>query len=182
MAACSGSCSASRLRGSEAAFRTTREIWGDICGWYRLDAGLTDARARLTIGAGAEVFVRGGHLMLRGLSPIPAVYRGFPLQPDDNDDPYVFRIDLSEFGIDTGRIVFSQQPGKGHDRTPHRFLPTIPPEATRNDEPEALGHRNAWRPHSGRHCSRRSAAKQATKRDGRDGQSAVTPGRSLALM
>ena len=31
------------------------EIWGDICGWYRLDAGLTDARARLTIGAGAEV-------------------------------------------------------------------------------------------------------------------------------
>jgi CubicO group peptidase (beta-lactamase class C family) len=88
------------------------EIWGDICGWYRLDAGLTDARARLTIGAGAEVFVRGGQLMLRGLSPIPAVYRGFPLSPDDDADPYVFRIDLSKFGIGTGRVVFGQEPGK----------------------------------------------------------------------
>jgi hypothetical protein len=44
-------------------------------------------------------------LMLRGLSPIPAVYRGFPLYPDDDDDPYVFRIYLSEFGI--GRAVSS---------------------------------------------------------------------------
>jgi hypothetical protein len=99
------------------------EIWGDICGWYRLDAGLTDARARLTIGAGAEVFVRGGQLMLRGLSPVPAVYRGFPLQPDDNDDPYMFRIDLSELGIDTGHIVFSQQPGRGTTALHIDFFP-----------------------------------------------------------
>jgi CubicO group peptidase (beta-lactamase class C family) len=100
------------------------EIWGDICGWYRLDAGLTDARARLTIGAGAEVFVRGGQLMLRGLSPVPAVYRGFPLHPDDSDDPYVFRIDLSEFGIDTGCIAFSQQPGKGTTALHIDFFPS----------------------------------------------------------
>ena len=99
------------------------EIWPDICGWYRLDAGLTDARARLTIGAGAEVFVRGGQLMLRGLSPIPAVYRGFPLHPDDDDDPYVFRIDLSEFGIDTGLAVFSQEPGKGTTALHIDFFP-----------------------------------------------------------
>ena len=99
------------------------EIWADVCGWYRLDAGLTDARARLTIGAGAEVFVRGGQLMLRGLSPIPAVYRGFPLNPDDDDDPYMFRIDLSEFGIDTGRIVFSQEPGKGTTALHIDFFP-----------------------------------------------------------
>jgi CubicO group peptidase (beta-lactamase class C family) len=99
------------------------KIWGDICGWYRLDAGFTDARARLTIGAGAEVWVRGGQLMLRGLSPVPAVYRAFPLHPDDNDDPYVFRIDLSEFGIDTGRIVFSQQPGKGTTALHIDFFP-----------------------------------------------------------
>ena len=112
--------SAERIRGD---IPHHPEIWGDICGWYRLDAGLTDARARLTIGAGAEVFVRGGQLMLRGLSPIPAVYRGFPLQPDDNDDPYVFRIDLSEFGIDTGRIVFSQQPGRGTTALHIDFFP-----------------------------------------------------------
>ena len=99
------------------------EIWPDICGWYRLDAGLTDARARLTIGAGAEVFVRGGQLMLRGLSPIPAVYRGFPLHPHDDDDPYVFRIDLSEFGIDTGLVVFSQEPGKGTTALHIDFFP-----------------------------------------------------------
>ena len=112
--------SAERIRGD---IPHHPEIWGDICGWDRLDAGLTDARARLTIGAGAEVFVRGGQLMLRGLSPIPAVYRGFPLQPDDNDDPYVFRIDLSEFGIDTGRIVFSQQPGRGTTALHIDFFP-----------------------------------------------------------
>jgi CubicO group peptidase (beta-lactamase class C family) len=99
------------------------ETWGDICGWYRLDAGLTDARARLTIGAGAEVFVRGGQLMLRGLSPLPAVYRGFPLHPDDHDDPYVFRIDLSEFGIGTGRVVFSQEPGMGTTALHIDFFP-----------------------------------------------------------
>jgi hypothetical protein len=99
------------------------EIWGDIRGWYRLDARLTDARARLTIGAGAQVFVRGGKVMLRGLSPIPGVHRGFPLYPDDDDDPYVLRIDLSEFGIDTGRVVFGQEPGKGTTALHIDFFP-----------------------------------------------------------
>jgi hypothetical protein len=89
------------------------EVWGEICGWYRLAGRLTDARARLAIGAGAEVFVRGGRLMLRGLSPVPAVYKGFPLHPDDDDDPYVFRMDLSEFGLGTARVVFSPEPGGG---------------------------------------------------------------------
>jgi CubicO group peptidase (beta-lactamase class C family) len=89
------------------------EVWGEICGWYRLAGRLTDARARLAIGAGAEVFVRGGRLMLRGLSPVPAVYKGFPLHPDDDDDPYVFRMDLSEFGLGTARVVFSREPGGG---------------------------------------------------------------------
>src|SRR6266540_2157536 len=51
--------------------------------------------------------------MLRGLSPVPTLYRGFPLHPDDDKDPYVFRIDLSEFGIGTGRVVFSREPGAG---------------------------------------------------------------------
>jgi hypothetical protein len=30
------------------------------------------------------------------------------LHPDDPDDPYVFQIDLSRYGLGTGRIVFSR--------------------------------------------------------------------------
>lgn len=51
--------------------------------------------------------------MVRALSPIPALYRGFLLHPDDDKDPYVFRIDLSEFGIGTDRVIFSREPGVG---------------------------------------------------------------------
>ena len=89
------------------------EIWAEVCGWYPLSARLTDARTRAMIGAGAEVFVRGDRLVLRGLSPIPALYRGFALHPDDPGDPYAFRIDLSRFGMGTGRVLFSREPGGG---------------------------------------------------------------------
>lgn len=89
------------------------EIWGDICGLYQPSAQLTETRAWSMVGAGAEVVVRRGQLMVRALSPIPALYRGFLLHPDDDKDPYVFRIDLSEFGIGTGRVIFSREPGVG---------------------------------------------------------------------
>jgi CubicO group peptidase (beta-lactamase class C family) len=99
------------------------EVWADLCGWYQLPALLTDVRARLTLGAGVEVFVRRGRLMIRGLSPIPSVYRGFPLIPDDDTDPYVFRIDLSEFGIGTARVVFTREPGMGTTSAHLDFFP-----------------------------------------------------------
>ena len=83
------------------------EVWGQICGWYPFAAPLTDLRARSVFGAGVEVFVRRGQLMLRALSPVPAVYRGFVLHPDDHADPYAFRIDLSQSGIGTAKVVFS---------------------------------------------------------------------------
>ncbi len=86
------------------------ELWGDICGWYSLSAALTDLRTRSMFGAGAEVFVRRGQLTLRALSPIPAVYRGFVLHPDDEKDPCVFRADVSEFGLGTARVIFSRDP------------------------------------------------------------------------
>jgi hypothetical protein len=35
---------------------------------------------------GAEVRVRRGQLMLRTLSPIPALYQGLRLHPDDRED------------------------------------------------------------------------------------------------
>lgn len=88
-------------------------IWGDLCGWYYLPGPLTDARARGLLGAGAEVFIRRGQLMLRGLSPVPALYRGFVLHPDDEKDPYAFRIDLSGFVNGTIRVLFSREPGTG---------------------------------------------------------------------
>jgi CubicO group peptidase (beta-lactamase class C family) len=99
------------------------EIWSDLCGWYRPLAQRTDMQARGMAGAGAQVVVRRGRLMVRALSPMPALYRGFPLHPDDEKDPYVFRIDLSTHGLGTTRIVFSQDTGKETTRLHLEVIP-----------------------------------------------------------
>jgi CubicO group peptidase (beta-lactamase class C family) len=99
------------------------EIWGELCGRYWLSARLTDARARMMMGAGAEVFVRRGRLMCRVLTPLPAMLRGFPLHPDDAEDPFVFRIDLSEYGLGTMRVVFGRDPGSGTMRAHLEVMP-----------------------------------------------------------
>jgi CubicO group peptidase (beta-lactamase class C family) len=88
------------------------EIWGDLRGWYRFSAHPSDP-ARFALGAGLEVVVRRGRLMVRALSPIPALYRGLELHPDDERDPYVFRIGLPWSGIGSARVVFSREPGVG---------------------------------------------------------------------
>jgi hypothetical protein len=46
--------------------------------------------------------------MIRGLNAIPALYRGFVLHPDADEDPYVFRIDGSEFGVGAPKVAFSR--------------------------------------------------------------------------
>jgi hypothetical protein len=79
------------------------EIWGDLCGWYKPIAQRSDTQALGLAGAGAEVRVRRGRLVLRALSPVPAIYRGFLLHPDDENDPYAFRIGLEEYDLGTGR-------------------------------------------------------------------------------
>ncbi|MGE5333575.1 MAG: serine hydrolase, partial [Nitrososphaerota archaeon] len=84
------------------------ERWDDLCGWYQLSAQWSDMQSRLMAGLGAEVFVRGGQLKMRVLSPIPMLYRGFALHPDDEHDPDVFRIDLSPYGFGAPRVVFSR--------------------------------------------------------------------------
>ena len=88
------------------------EIWGDLCGRYQFSP-VGDLRGRLMTGLGAEVFIRRGRLMIRLLTPIPAVYRGFPLHPDHEADPYVLRLDLSRFGMPTVRLVFDVDDGPG---------------------------------------------------------------------
>lgn len=85
-------------------------VWGELCGWYSFGPGvLTDPQPR-AMGAGLEVVVRGGHLTLRGQTPVPAVRRGLRLYPD-RDDPYAFRIDLSGLRTGTSSVVFSRDPG-----------------------------------------------------------------------
>jgi CubicO group peptidase (beta-lactamase class C family) len=87
------------------------ELWSDLCGWYSFCGSLRDVQKWFI--AGAEVFARRGQLTLRAPSPIPALNRGLLLHPDDDTDPYIFRIDLSKLGIGTSRVVFSQEPGVG---------------------------------------------------------------------
>jgi hypothetical protein len=89
------------------------ELWDELCGRYELPQHISDLRVRVMMGGGAQVFVRDGQLMVRGLSPIPALYRGLPLHPDDETDPYMFRLDTSKFGMPTVRIVFGHEVGVG---------------------------------------------------------------------
>jgi CubicO group peptidase (beta-lactamase class C family) len=88
------------------------EVWADLCGWYGLAPGpMTNVFIRLLMGAGAEVRVRNRQLLLQPLSPIPAMRRGMRLYPDDPDDPYVFRIDMSEMGKPPMPVVFTAGSG-----------------------------------------------------------------------
>ena len=91
------------------------EIWGELCGRYRVAVPFSDVRIKALLGSGFEVFVRGGRLHLRFLSPIPPLYRGFPLHPDDEKDPYAFRFQLEGLGMATLPIqaVFSRDPDSG---------------------------------------------------------------------
>jgi CubicO group peptidase (beta-lactamase class C family) len=86
------------------------EIWGDLCGRYRVPGPATDLRASVFFGAGMQVFVQRGGLCLRFLSPVPALRRGFALRPDDEEDPYSFLLDLSAVDMSTVRVVFSREP------------------------------------------------------------------------
>lgn len=89
------------------------EVWGDVCGWYRLSGPLTDVRLRGFMGAGAEVIVSDGQLRLRFLTPVPSLFKGFRMLPDDDSDPYLFRMDMSSFGLAPMRVAFRSEPGRG---------------------------------------------------------------------
>jgi CubicO group peptidase (beta-lactamase class C family) len=86
------------------------DTWAEICGWYSPDPGpVTNLFVRALFGAGAEVTVRGGHLVLTPLTPVPAMRRGMRLNPDDPDDPWVFRIEIPDYGKNL-RVVFARAP------------------------------------------------------------------------
>src|ERR687898_905706 len=117
------------------------ELWGELCGWYAFRGSFRDVQRWFVLGA--EVFVRRGQLMLRALSPIPAVSRGLALHPDDERDPYVFRIDLSGLGLGTARVVFSREAGVGTTAIHLEFAPALlwfdKQPATKNPRPWATG-------------------------------------------
>ena len=88
------------------------EVWDELCGWYGLAPGmLTNARPRMLIGGGAEVLIRGKHLMLRGYTPMPRLRRAHRLHADDPADPYLFRLDLTDEGLGTWPVAFSRDDG-----------------------------------------------------------------------
>jgi CubicO group peptidase (beta-lactamase class C family) len=85
-------------------------IWRDLCGWYSFGPGvLTDPQPRM-LGPAVGVVVRHGQLVLRGQFPVPAVRRGFVLQPD-GAGPDTFRIGIPGLGSATSAAVFSRGPG-----------------------------------------------------------------------
>ena len=84
------------------------EVWAELCGRYAFPPRIADLRQRLMLGGGAEVVVQGGRLLLRLLTPVPALYRGLPLEPNDQTDPYLFRLDLSGFAMPPVRVGFSK--------------------------------------------------------------------------
>jgi len=84
------------------------DAWADLCGRYAFPPRVADLRQRLMLGGGAVVAVRGGRLHLRVNAPIPALYRGFPLEPADPADPDVFRLDLTPYGMAPVRVVFAR--------------------------------------------------------------------------
>src|SRR5215470_508067 len=60
--------------------------------------------------------------MVRVWTPLPAAFRGFELHPDDEKDPYSFRIDGKRFGIDSVRIVFAPE-ASGQTRLSFDLMP-----------------------------------------------------------
>jgi CubicO group peptidase (beta-lactamase class C family) len=85
------------------------EVWAALCGWYAPAPGpVTNLFNRLLMGAGIEVIVHRNQLMMKPLTPIPATRKGMRLHPDNADDPYAFRIDMSGLGLGTVPVVFTR--------------------------------------------------------------------------
>ena len=90
------------------------EVWRDVVGHYAVNAAASDIRARLMSGAGVDVFVRGGRPMIRLRHLVPSLLRGIRLVPDDEDDPYRFRVDLSAVGLPAAvQLAFRPDPATG---------------------------------------------------------------------
>jgi CubicO group peptidase (beta-lactamase class C family) len=108
------------------------EVWADLSGRYVFLPRISDLRIRLMLSRGVEVFAGGGRLAVRFLTPVPVPFQGLPLEPDDEQDPDVFRLDLSRFGMPSVRVVFSREAG-GRATAVHTDLGGQPWSLARHD-------------------------------------------------
>jgi CubicO group peptidase (beta-lactamase class C family) len=108
------------------------EVWADLCGRYVFLPRISDLRIRLMLSRGIEVFAGGGRLAVRLLTPVPIPFQGLPLDADDEQDPDVFRLDLSRFGMPPVRVIFSRQTG-GRAMAVHTDLGGQPWSLVRRD-------------------------------------------------
>jgi CubicO group peptidase (beta-lactamase class C family) len=99
------------------------EIWGGLYGWYAFPGSLRDVQKWAV--AGVQVLVRRGQLTLRLVTPVPGLPREFVLHPEDDEDPDLFRVDLSALGMGTSRVIFSRGPDTGTAAL-HVELPGMP--------------------------------------------------------
>jgi hypothetical protein len=71
------------------------DVWSDLEGHYAPAPGLlTNARAWEMVGGEVEVVVKNRRLVLRALSPLPALRRGLELHAVDDDDPLSFGVEF----------------------------------------------------------------------------------------
>ena len=84
--------------------------WSALCGEYRLPPRISDLRGRLILSA-VEVSVRGGRLVARLRTRVPALSATAELLPDDPEDPDCFRVDLSSIGMPVVRVAFARDAG-----------------------------------------------------------------------
>jgi CubicO group peptidase (beta-lactamase class C family) len=87
------------------------DVWGRLCGRYRLPPRIGDLRGRIALAAGLEVAVRDGRLTAHVGLPIPGLAVTLPLYPDDPLDPELFRLDLGRFSMGTVRVAFAGRDG-----------------------------------------------------------------------
>ncbi len=84
------------------------EVWGRHVRVVLPSRPAHRCSSQIMYGAGVEVFVCRGQLLIRILIPIPAFYQGFPTHRNDETDPYGFRLDFSQFGFGTEPVIFSR--------------------------------------------------------------------------
>lgn len=117
------------------------EVWPQLCGLYTIPGEITDLRIRSIVGAGVQVLVRRGRLVLRCLNPVPLLFRGVELFPDAVDDPYVFRFDLSGGGLGTTRVAFAPDRVTGRMAAHLEVMPLTAYRRSR-DQPAAVRQRD----------------------------------------
>jgi len=69
-------------------------LWSELVGYYSPAPGfLTNVRSWQMVGGEVQVLIKNRKLVLRALSPLPALRRGLELQPVDSADPLLFAVE-----------------------------------------------------------------------------------------